>query len=90
MENEKTYQNFPYIYEQYLSGNFETFMRGIAEIKAKHIQKAVDTAISDCFNLATAKGNALDMWGRLLNISRFHLIHILNFYYKLWDNSKNK
>ena len=32
MDNEINYQNFPYIYEQYLGGNFETFMRGIAEI----------------------------------------------------------
>lgn len=65
------YKNFPYIYEQYLGGNFEVLMRGIAEIKTKHLKMALDSAKDDVFNLATAKGNALDLWGRLLNISRF-------------------
>lgn len=68
---ELNYQNFPYIYEQYLGGNFEALLKGIAEIKAKYLKKAIDTAISDIFDLKTAKGNALDMWGRLLDISRF-------------------
>lgn len=76
MDNEINYQNFPYIYEQYLGGNFETFMRGIAEIKKKHIQTAMDTAFNDCFSLKTAKGNALDMWGKLLGISRFIPLHL--------------
>lgn len=70
-KKEFDYQNFPYIYEQYLGGNFEALLRGISEIKAKHLKKAMDTAKSDIFSLKTAKGNALDMWGRLLNISRF-------------------
>lgn len=68
---ELNYQNFPYIYEQYLGGNFEALLKGIANIKAKYLKKAIDTATSDIFDLKTAKGNALDMWGRLLNISRF-------------------
>lgn len=76
MDNEISYQNFPYIYEQYLGGNFETFMRGIAEIKKKHIQTAMETAFNDCFSLKTAKGNALDMWGKLLGISRFIPLHL--------------
>ena len=65
------YKNFPYIYEQYLGGNFEALMRGIAEIKSRHLKKAIDTAITDIFSIETAKGNALDLWGRLLNVSRF-------------------
>lgn len=72
------YLEFPYIYEQYLGGNFEAFLRGIAKIKAKHIKKAIDTAISDCFDLKTAKGNALDMWGRLLNLSRYIPLDLKN------------
>lgn len=66
-----TYENYPYIYEQYDKTNLSDLLRGIAKIKKEYLLKPLEAIKSDLMDLQTAKGNALDEWGRLLNFSRY-------------------
>lgn len=65
------YKDYGYIYEQYLKTNFSELLDGFAEVKNKHIGKACNAMKADILDLQTAKGNALDEWGRMLGFSRF-------------------
>ena len=55
---------------QYKGTNIEALLQGIAKIKEKYVSLAIDSA-KDCMDLTKASGDALDMWGRLLNFSRY-------------------
>lgn len=55
---------------QYENTNIEALLQGIAKIKEKYVSLAIDSA-KDCMDLTKASGDALDMWGRLLNFSRY-------------------
>ena len=59
------------IQDQYRNTNIETLINGIIEIREKHRVKALQALRDDVMNLQTAKGDALDLWGRLLKFSRF-------------------
>lgn len=65
------YSEFPYVYEQYLKSSTAELLQGFAVVKNKHVGAAFDTIKRDIIDLKTAKGNALDEWGRMLNFSRF-------------------
>lgn len=62
------------IQSQYSNTNIAELLNGIKEIRKKFILRALESAVNEVFNLQTASGDALDMWGRLLNFSRFVLI----------------
>lgn len=59
------------IQSQYQNTNIEALLNGIKEIRINFIVKALESAISEVFNLETMSGDALDMWGRLLDFSRY-------------------
>ena len=59
------------IQSQYQNTNIEALLNGIKEIRIKFIVKALESAISEVFNFETMSGDALDMWGRLLDFSRY-------------------
>lgn len=59
------------IQDQYRNTNIEILINGILSIREKHRVAALNALRDDVFNLSTAKGDALDLWGRLLNFSRF-------------------
>lgn len=59
------------IQSQYQNTNIESLLNGIKEIRINFIVKALESAISEVFNLETMSGDALDMWGRLLDFSRY-------------------
>lgn len=56
---------------QYNNTNIEKLLQGIREVKKKHIISALNSLVTECLTLRTAKGDALDMWGRLLHFSRY-------------------
>lgn len=59
------------VYHQYENTNIEELLQGIQDIRNKYIQGAVDSFISDVFNLRTAIGDGLDCWGKLLKFPRY-------------------
>lgn len=59
------------IQSQYQNTNIESLLNGIKEVRINFIVKALESAISEVFNLETMSGDALDMWGRLLDFSRY-------------------
>lgn len=59
------------IYEQYINTNIEELINGKNEIKKFFILNAIKSLKHDVMDLKTAKGNALDMWGKLLRFSRY-------------------
>lgn len=59
------------IYEQYIGTNIQELLDGELEILNNTIGKAIESIKSQVFDLKTASGDALDMWGRLLNFSRY-------------------
>lgn len=59
------------IQSQYQSTNIEALLNGIKEIRINFIVKALESAITEVFNFETMSGDALDMWGRLLDFSRY-------------------
>lgn len=75
------------IQNQYKNTNIEALLKGIAKIKEKYVGSA-SLSVKDCMDLTKAKGDALDMWGRLLNFSRYvpisnenkELFHNFTFY----------
>lgn len=66
---EKLYDDIR-IQSQYQNTNIEALLNGIKEIRINFIVKALESAISEVFNFETMSGDALDMWGRLLDFSR--------------------
>lgn len=67
---EKLYDDIR-IQSQYQNTNIEALLNGIKEIRINFIIKALESAISEVFNFETMSGDALDMWGRLLDFSRY-------------------
>ena len=59
------------IQSQYQNTNIEALLNGIKEIRINFIVKALESAITEVFNFETMSGDALDMWGRLLDFSRY-------------------
>ena len=59
------------IQSQYQNTNIEALLNGIKEIRINFIVKALESAINEVFNFETMSGDALDMWGRLLDFSRY-------------------
>lgn len=59
------------IQSQYQNTNIEALLNGIKDIRINFIVKALESAINEVFNLETMRGDALDMWGRLLDFSRY-------------------
>lgn len=59
------------IQSQYQNTNTESFLNGIKEIRTFFIIKALNSAVTDVFDITTAKGGALDMWGRIIGLSRY-------------------
>lgn len=67
---EKLYDDIR-IQSQYQNTNIEALLNGIKEIRINFIVKALESAITEVFNFETMSGDALDMWGRLLDFSRY-------------------
>lgn len=59
------------IQAQYKGSNVSKLIEGIIEIKKRGVLRAYKSLIDDCLNLSTAKGDALDLWGYILGISRY-------------------
>lgn len=58
------------IQNQYRDTNIEELLEGIKAIYEKYVIGA-RRAYDECIDLRVCKGDALDMWGRLLNFSRY-------------------
>lgn len=56
---------------QYRDGNIKELIQGIADIKKTYIENAFLSLKNDNFDITTAKGDGLDMWGLLLHFYRF-------------------
>lgn len=67
---EKLYDDIR-IQSQYQNTNIEALLNGIKEIRINFIVKALESAINEVFNFETMSGDALDMWGRLIDFSRY-------------------
>ena len=65
------------IQSQYQNTNIEALLNGIKEIRINFIIKALESAISEVFNFETMSGDALDMWGRLLDFSSLQVVEWL-------------
>ena len=72
---EKLYDDIR-IQSQYQNTNIEALLNGIKEIRINFIAKALESAVIEVFNFETMSGDALDMWGRLLDFSRYVPINI--------------
>ena len=74
---------------QYRNTNIEKLVKGILEIRKKYLSNALKSLYADNLNLSTAKGDGLDLWGLLINFSRFVLVEVVDaekpLYYKLDD-----
>ena len=59
------------IYEQYINTNIEKLINGKSNVKEYFILNAINSLKNEIMDLKTAKGDALDMWGRILGFSRY-------------------
>lgn len=59
------------IQAQYKDTNIQAFLNGLTEIKKKYFFNAYKSLINDNLSITTAKGVGLDLWGVLLNFSRY-------------------
>lgn len=58
------------VQNQYRDTNIEELLQGIKAIYEKYVIGARE-AYDECIDLRVCRGDALDMWGRLLNFSRY-------------------
>lgn len=56
---------------QYKNTNIETLLKGLDKVFTKHTTNLINHCINDVYNLKTAKGYGLDMWGKLLGFPRY-------------------
>lgn len=79
---------------QYRNTNIEALLNGIESIKQNTIYNAIETFKNDYRNLATAQGNALDLWGKRLKFARYLPLNDkvtynkFNFYNKFFKELK--
>ena len=77
------------IQNQYVGTNIAELLNGIVEIRTRYIAQAI-YLFKRAIDLRTATGDVLEMWGRLLNFSRYipttqenaHLFNNFDFYNK--------
>ena len=58
------------IQNQYDGTNIAELLNGIKDIRKRYIEQAI-YQFRRAIDLRTASGDVLDMWGRLLNFSRY-------------------
>lgn len=58
------------VQDQYKNTNIETLLKGLADLYDKLIIKPINEFYNDFYNLDTAKGIGLDLWGEHLNFPR--------------------
>lgn len=76
---------------QYRNSNVADLIEGILAIKKRFILEAHNTLLSDCIDLSTAKGDALDLWGYLLGVSRWYPLETTpEMRYNLWNFNNKK
>lgn len=76
---------------QYRNSNVADLIEGILAIKKRFFLEAHNTLLSDCINLNTAKGDALDLWGYLLGVSRWYPLETTpEMRYNLWNFNNKK
>lgn len=56
---------------QYTYSNVGELARGILKVFEKHCGNAYNSIILDNFNLPSANGDSLDLWGNILGLSRY-------------------
>lgn len=64
----------PSIQAQYRGTNLEALIEALVVVRKKYVLGAYKSLVIDNLSLTTARGDALDMWGRLLGLWRFVLI----------------
>lgn len=77
------------IQNQYEGTNIAELLNGIVDIRTRYIGQAINL-FKSAIDLRTASGDVLEMWGRLLNFSRYipttqdnaHLFNNFDFYSK--------
>lgn len=55
---------------QYIGTNIEKLLLNLEKVFNKHIKEVVDSFCADIYDLRTAKGVGLDIWGEILNFPR--------------------
>lgn len=61
---------FNIVQSQYIGTNIEKLLLNLKQVFNKHIKEAVDSFCNDIYNLKTARGIGLDIWGEILNFPR--------------------
>lgn len=56
---------------QYKNTNIETLLKGLDSVFTKHTTNLMNHCLNDVYNLKTAKGYGLDLWGKLLGFPRY-------------------
>lgn len=59
------------IQSQYRNTNIQKLIEGIIAIRSKYIINAYESMLMHNFNLTSAKGDGLDLWGQILNFYRY-------------------
>lgn len=71
---------------QYANTNIHELLQAIANVRYNYIYQGVECFRTDCRNLYTANGGALDMWGRVLGFARYlPIADDSNRDYKEWN-----
>ncbi len=75
------------IQAQYRNTNLQKLIAGIIAIRTKYLIRAFESMITHNINLATAKGDGLDLWGQLIGFRRYVLIdEVSGLHYDLTDD----
>lgn len=61
---------FNIVQAQYIGTNIEKFLLNLEKVLKKHVKDVVDSFCVDIYDLKTAKGIGLDVWGEILNFPR--------------------
>lgn len=59
------------VYQQYQNTNIEKLLKGIQRIRNTYIEQTIKSFIEEIYDIRTARGIGLDVWGKILNFSRF-------------------
>lgn len=59
------------VYQQYRDTNIEKLLKGIQRIRNVYIEQTIKSFIEEIYDIRTARGIGLDVWGKILNFSRF-------------------
>lgn len=59
------------VFQQYEGSNIEKLLKGIQSIRDKYIEQTVKSFVNDIFDITTAIGPGLDVWGKLLKFPRY-------------------